>query len=115
MATAKQAGDTRRMGWLKYAIAIAAVMGGAVWFYGEAIAGYSQASTAYAAKYACSCRYLGGRSVAQCSEDLLPGMGALWMSEDEAQASVTATVPLVESTTATYREGYGCVLERWDG
>jgi hypothetical protein len=28
--------------------------------------------------------------------------------------SVTARFPLLASQTATYREGWGCVLEKWD-
>ncbi len=115
MATAKQPRDKRRSLWLKL-LAVPVVIGaGAAWFYGEAIAGYSQAGTGYAAKYACSCSHIGGRDIGQCSEDLLPGMGAIWLSEDETEKSVTATIPLVESTTATYREGYGCTLEKWEG
>jgi hypothetical protein len=27
--------------------------------------------------------------------------------------SVTASIPLIASDTASYREGYGCVLDEW--
>ncbi len=114
MATAKQAGSKREVPWFKVLVALAVIGGGVTWFYGEAIAGFTQAGTAYAAKDACSCRHIGGRELSQCQDDLLPGMEAIWLSEDEADRSVTASVPLVESTTATYREGYGCVLEPWE-
>ena len=115
MATAKQGRDIRGLPWLKLLVVLAAIGGTVAWFYGEAIAGYSQASTAYAAKYTCSCRFIGGREIGQCREDLLDGMGALWISEDAGEQSVTASVPLIESTTATFGEGEGCVLEPWDG
>lgn len=115
MATAKQARDVRGLPWLKLIVVLAAIGGGVAWFYGEQIAGYSQASTGYAAKYTCSCRHIGGRDIGHCQEDLLAGMGALWISEDADEKSVTASVPLVESATATFREGEGCVLEAWDG
>jgi len=36
------------------------------------------------------------------------------LSDDAEKRSVTATFPLVAQTTATYREGYGCVLEQWE-
>ena len=36
------------------------------------------------------------------------------LSDDPATKSVTATFPLLASQTATYREGYGCVLEKWE-
>ena len=35
------------------------------------------------------------------------------LSEDTKDKSVTARFPLIASETATYREGYGCVLEEW--
>jgi len=115
MATAKPTGDKRRTPWLKLLVFVAMIGGGAAWYYGDVIDGYSQAGTGYAAKGACSCRYIGGRELNQCKDDLMPGMAAIWLSEDEDERSVTARVPLVESVTATYREGYGCVLESWEG
>lgn len=111
MATAKPAASRRGALLFKLLVALAVIVGGVAWFYGEAIAGYSQAGTGYAAKNACSCRHIGGRELSQCKDDLLPGMGAIWLSEDEAEGSVTASVPLVHSETATYRAGFGCVLE----
>jgi hypothetical protein len=42
-------------------------------------------------------------------------MEAVTLVEDDATKSVTARFPLVASATATYRKGYGCVLEPWDG
>ncbi|APE27570.1 hypothetical protein BMF35_a0741 [Aurantiacibacter gangjinensis] len=86
----------------------------AVWYYAEPIRGYSQTATAYAAKNACSCRHIGGRALDSCKDDLLPGMGLVFLGEDEAQQSVTARIPLVASTTAQHREGFGCVLEPWE-
>jgi hypothetical protein len=42
------------------------------------------------------------------------GMGAVFLSEDAERKSVTARVPVMASATATYRKGWGCVLEKWD-
>ena len=84
-------------------------------FFGTAIAGFSQAGTGFAAKAACSCRYVAGRDMDSCSADLPADMWAIRLSEDEAAQSVTARVPLIESAEAQYREGYGCVLEDWEG
>jgi len=36
------------------------------------------------------------------------------LSDDPATQSVTARFPLVAEATATYRKGYGCVLEKWE-
>lgn len=115
MATAKQARPKPRTPWFKMLAFIAIVVGGLYWYFREPITGYAQVSTGYAAKTACSCRHVGGRDLGQCKDDLLPSMALLWMSEDEGEKSVTASVPLLESTTATWREGYGCVLDSWEG
>ena len=114
MATAKLADDKRRTPWLKLLVFIAMIGAGVAWYYGDVINGYARAGTSFAAKSTCSCRFIGGREFGQCKDDLMPGMAALWLSEDDAEQSVTASVPLVESARATYREGYGCVLESWD-
>ncbi|MEL1251755.1 hypothetical protein [Aurantiacibacter gilvus] len=115
MATANQAGPHRRGRRLKWLLLPAAVLGAGGWYFRAEIDGFSQAGTGYAAKTACSCRYVGGRALGQCEDDLLPSMWAIWLTEDEAERSVTARIPLIESTTATYDENYGCVLEPWEG
>ena len=77
------------------------------------INGYAMTGTSYAARVACSCRYIGGRSLDDCAKDKVAGMEMVSLSEHAAEKSVTATFPLVASQTATYREGYGCMLEEW--
>lgn len=83
--------------------------------YREPITGYAEAGTAYGARVACSCRFVAGRSLEDCEKDKVAGMELVTLSDDPEAKSVTARFPLVASTTATYREGYGCVLEKWDG
>ena len=115
MATAKQHLSAASRPWLRIVLAVAVLVGGLAWYYGEAVGGYGDAGTSYGAKNACSCRYVAGRSLDSCRTDFLPGMEAVFLSEDEEQRSVTAYVPLVASNTAQYREGFGCVLEPWEG
>ena len=74
----------------------------------------AQAGTAYGAHNACSCRYIAGRDLGSCKSDFIPGMWSVMLSDDEDEKSVTAYVPLIASNTATYRSGYGCVLEEWE-
>jgi hypothetical protein len=81
----------------------------------EPIRGYAGIATAYPARVACSCRFVAGRSLADCAKDKLAGMEFVTLVDDEAARSVTARFPLMAATTATYREGYGCVLESWEG
>ena len=80
----------------------------------EAIDGYATTGAAYAARVGCSCRYIGGRDIGDCAKDKVAGMELVRLSDDPATKSVTATFPLVASQTASFREGYGCVLETWE-
>ena len=73
--------------------------------------GYAQAGTAYGARVACSCRFVGGRTLEDCRKDFEPGMELVSLSEDAKVRSVTARFPLLASETATYREGPGCQLD----
>jgi hypothetical protein len=99
--------------WLLAIIAL--VAGGAAWAFREPIKGYGSIASAYSARVACSCRFVGGRSLEDCGKDKLAGMEAVTLVEDVETKSVTARFPLVAEATATYREGYGCVLEPWEG
>ncbi len=110
---AGRATDQRRSwkSWTLLALAILAVL--LFWQWGS-IGGQASAATAYAAKTACSCRYLGGRDLDSCQGDFVAGMGAVFVSQDETEQSVTATVPLVSSDTAHFHSGFGCVLDNWD-
>jgi hypothetical protein len=92
------------------------VLGGAAaWYYREPIAGYTRTGAAFGARTACSCRYVAGRPIGDCEKDFEPGMELVFLSDDPDSKSVTARVPLLSSATARYREGYGCLLEPWDG
>ena len=113
MATAKLS-SRRRIIRIAGLVVLALVLAGAAATRSEAVSGMAQAGTAYGAKNACSCRHIAGRDLDDCYRDFLPGMHFVWLSEDTDENSVTARIPLVESTTATFRQGYGCVLESWE-
>ncbi len=87
----------------------------AAWIYREPVQGYADVATSYSARVACSCRFVAGRSLDDCAKDKLEGMELVTLSESADQQSVTARFPLISQTTATYREGFGCVLESWEG
>ncbi len=96
-------------------LAVVALIAAALWFNRAPIQGYSGVATSYAARVACSCRFVAGRDLEDCSKDKLSGMELVSLSENVDTQSVTATIPFIDSVTATNREGYGCVLESWDG
>ena len=110
MATANPPARMRRRWWPIAVLLVLAALVAAFW---PTIAGYARVGSAYGAHVACSCRYAGGRSLEDCKKDFEPGMELVSLSEDQAARSVTASFPLVASATATYREGWGCVLEPW--
>lgn len=114
MATAKPITHQRRGRlWRRLALA-AALLGVAVaLLFGGQIGSYAAAGASAGARTACSCRYVGGRELADCRKDFEPGMGIVVLSEDEEAKSVTARVPLLSSQTATFRAGQGCRLEPW--
>ena len=116
-APARGAAQTRKGArWGLWLIAIlAAAAGIAAYAYREPIRGYGGIAAAYSARVGCSCRYVAGRDLKDCKRDKVAGMELVTMVEDEETRSVTARFPLVAKATATYREGYGCVLEPWEG
>lgn len=117
MATArKQAGKGLRLAasWPRLLLLLALILAGLAWYYGPEMAARAEIGTAYGARVACSCRHAGGRSLADCEKDFEPGMELVSLSESPEAKSVTASVPLLASHTATWREGYGCMLEEWE-
>ena len=94
-------------------LGLAAILAGLGWYFGPGLIDRAEAGTAYGARVACSCRFVGGRGLEDCRKDFEPGMEPVSLSEDAEARSVTASVPLLASQTATYREGYGCVLDKW--
>ena len=119
MATAKRSTiGPRWLGrriWPRALFAVVVLGAATAWYHREPIAGYSETGTAFGARTACSCRYVAGRPLGDCEKDFEPGMEVVFLSDDPQTKSVTARVPLLASATAQYREGFGCVLEPWDG
>ena len=111
MATAVRSG-TGRARWRLLLLPLVVLAGLAAWYH-RPIMGQARTAAAFGAHITCSCRYIEGRSAADCRKDFEKGMGAVMISDDVAKRSVTARIPLLSSQTATYREGEGCVPEPW--
>ncbi len=88
------------------------VIAGVAWIWTPA-GRYAHTGTAYGARVACSCRYLGGRSLADCHKDMEGPVGWVSLSEDPAAHSVTASYLLFARQTAVFHEGWGCQLQPW--
>lgn len=94
-----------------YILALFGLILAAVFAYNYSfIKGQLGIGTAYGARVACSCHYVGGRDLADCEKDFEPGMEVIGLSMDDEKRRVTASVPLLESATAEFREGWGCVM-----
>jgi hypothetical protein len=115
MATAKTRGIRRRPLWLRIALVLLVALAVLGWLYREPLYGYAETGAAVGARNTCACRYIAGRTLADCKKDFEPKMEAVFLSDDEDTRSVTGYVPLIASETARYRKGYGCVLEPWGG
>lgn len=89
------------------ALAVAALL---FWFWAP-LNSFALTGAAYGARVACSCHYLGGRTLEDCRKDFEPGMELVFLSADAKSRSVTARFPLLATQTATYAEGQGCRLE----
>ncbi|WP_226017643.1 hypothetical protein [Novosphingobium sp. FKTRR1] len=100
--------------WLaRLALLIVLVVAGFGYAYREPVQGLSQTAASYAARVGCSCRFVGGRPLGDCRKDLEGATAWATLSEDDTARSVTASYLFLSRQTATYREGYGCVLETW--
>ncbi|MXO65708.1 hypothetical protein [Altericroceibacterium endophyticum] len=117
MATAKrQASDRQHRGIASYwqIIGVLALLAaGLSWFYRAQIDEQARAGVAAGAHIACSCHYIGGRALDDCTRDFEPGMEWVFVSQDKTNQSVTAYIPLIASDSATYSPAKGCVLDRW--
>lgn len=92
---------------------LAAVLIAALAWFWRPLNSYAETGASYGARMVCSCRYVSGRALGDCRKDFEPGMELVRVSEDEQARSVTAKFPLLARQTATFREGEGCVLEKW--
>ena len=110
-SVANPAGPRRRRRILFFALVVLAALLAYFW---KPLGGYASTGASYGARVACSCHYVGGRSLTDCRKDFESGMELVMLSANEEAKSVTARFPLLASQTATIREGEGCRLEPWD-
>lgn len=98
----------RRGVWLVLAV----ILLGLAWFW-QPLNKFALTGAAYGARVACSCHFLGGRSLDDCRKDFEPGMELVILSADKDAKTVTARFPLLATQTAGFYEGQGCRLEPW--
>jgi hypothetical protein len=104
----------QRRSWKSWTLLTLIAVAAALSWQWDWISGQASAATAFGARTACSCRFVGGRDLRSCKGDFVAGMEAVFLSQDVDAQSVTATVPMISSDTAHFHEGFGCVLESWE-
>ena len=77
----------------------------------SALRSRAQVGVGFGARITCSCRYVEGRSLDSCKGDKEPGMALVTLNDDPESRAVKASVPLLASRTARYRQGWGCLLD----
>ena len=103
-----------RSPWRKRILLLGLVLVGLlIAFFWQPLTQYAQTGASYGARVGCSCRFVGGRSLADCRKDFEPGMELIMLSEDAAAKSVTARFPLLASHTARLKDGEGCRIDPW--
>jgi hypothetical protein len=116
MATAKPIASTspvRRRWARRTALALAILVITSIAWFRQPLGEYAVTGAAYGARVGCSCRFVEGRTLADCRKDFGPDMALVRLSEDAEKKSVTAGIPLMTHQTATFHEGEGCLLEKW--
>ena len=101
----------RSAAWL---VGLLAAAGGLAWIWAPARE-YARTGASYGARVACSCRYLGGRTLNDCHKDMEGATRWVRLSDDPASQSVSASFLFLAHQTATYHEGWGCQLQPWNG
>lgn len=66
------------------------------------------------ARIACSCRYVEGRGLGDCTQELhgMPWMALVRYADDPKARRITASVPLMTTRAARLKDGFGCLPER---
>lgn len=84
-------------------------------FIAFALPGYREQAvigSAFAARVACSCRYVAGRTLTDCRRDFEPGMDPITLAEDPATKTITARYPVLAEARARFEEDWGCRMVR---
>lgn len=113
MAGKKTRKATKARTWAAVAVALVVLTGLA--FLAPWAATQAEIGTAFGARTACVCHHIGGRPLDDCRKDFEAGMALIAIEENHDAGTVRASMPLMGDSVARYREGWGCVLEPYEG
>jgi len=97
--------------WVKpgAAAVLAALVALTIWKWGDWRA-RAEASSAYAARHVCSCRYVAGRGAESCMRDMAAESRLVGVTDRPEEKRVTARIALLGAAEARFRPGYGCLM-----
>ncbi len=94
-------------------VALLVLGAAAAYIYARSQIPRAELAVGYGARVACGCRFIGNRPLDNCKKDFEPGMELVRLSEDAKAKSVTASIPLLASRTATFDPLLGCQPETY--
>ena len=97
--------------WGMAAALIALILSGVAACSGPTVVKRARLGAAYGARLGCSCRHVEGRAMGGCADDKEPGMAMVRLEDLAEEKAVKASVPLLASRTARFKEGWGCLLD----
>jgi hypothetical protein len=87
------------------------VVAGGLFAYAQSQKPLLELGVGYAARVGCGCRYIGNRTISDCVKDFEPGMEPIFLHDNPSTKTVTASVPLIASRSASYDPVLGCQPE----
>jgi hypothetical protein len=94
------------------ALGVILILGvGGLYAYAQSQKPLLELGVGYAARVGCGCRYIGNRPIDDCVKDYEPGMERITLTDDPKTKTVTASVPLLVSRSATFDPVLGCQPE----
>lgn len=106
------AGGRRGKTWLRVGGGVALALLAFVAWQWSGWRARAEAGTAYAARIVCSCRYVQGRPLDACAQEVALDAGAVSLSDDPQAKRITGAVPLLGRASARWVKGYGCLMDR---
>lgn len=70
----------------------------------------AEVAAGYSARVTCACRYVANRTLESCKTDLEPGTEIAALTDYPQTRTITATVPLLARSKATFTSPTGCTL-----
>lgn len=96
--------------WIWISGILVLILGAVGLFAALVVAPTAYIGTGYVAHRLCSCVFVSGRPVDSCTVDLGPDAASIPFTIDRSAQTVTSSIPVLATSTATYHGPTGCRL-----